>query len=224
MEFFQEVFNQYITRSDFFIEAFIEHISLSATAILLVTIIGIPIGILMTRYPKIAPAILSFVNLLWTIPVIAFFGIMMSVLGLTRANALSALLIYGLLPIVRNTYVGIMEVDPFVVEAGKAMGSTKWQLLFGIQIPLALPVIIAGFRNMAVMTISFAAIASFIGVGGLGRAIWRGISLNNLSMTVAGSILVAALAISVDLLLGLIERLVLKRVQGKKQNGGQAYE
>lgn len=224
MEFILEVLSQYSTRSDFFLQALIEHINLSGTAIILVSIIGIPVGILMTRFPKIAPGILSFVNFLWTIPVIAFFGIMMSFLGLTRANALSALLIYGLLPIVRNTYVGIMEVDPFVIEAGKGMGSTKWQLLFQIELPLALPVIIAGFRNMAVMTISFAAIASFIGVGGLGKAIWRGISLNNLSMTVAGSILVALLAIVVDLILGYVEKSVLRRVQGKKQNGGKAYE
>lgn len=178
----------------------------------------------MTRYPKIAPAVLSFVNFLWTIPVIAFFGIMMSILGLTRANALSALLIYGLLPIVRNTYVGIMEVDPFVIESAKGMGSTSWQLLFHIKLPLALPVIIAGFRNMAVMTISFAAIAAFIGVGGLGKAIWRGISLNNPSMTVAGSLLVALLAIIVDLILGFVEKKVLKRVQGTEKKGGIVYE
>lgn len=224
MTFVQEVISQYINRSDFFIQALLEHISLSGTAIILVSIIGIPIGILMTRFPKIAPGILSFVNFLWTIPVIAFFGIMMSFLGLTRANALSALLIYGLLPIVRNTYVGIMEVDGSVIEAARGMGTTRWQLLFGIELPLALPVIIAGFRNMAVMTISFAAIASFIGVGGLGKAIWRGISLNNLSMTVAGSVLVALLAILVDLILGYLEKQVLKRVQGNKDNGGQVYE
>ncbi|OLS02346.1 ABC transporter permease [Tissierella creatinophila] len=219
MNLLREVIDQYINRSGFFLEAFIEHIELSAMAIILVTLIGVPIGIIMSRYPKIAPPILSFVNFLWTIPVIAFFGIMISVLGLSTLNALFALLIYGLLPIVRNTYVGIMEVDKSIIEAGKGMGSTKWQLLFQIELPLALPVIIAGFRNMAVMTISFAAIASFIGVGGLGKAIWRGISLNNLSMTIAGSILIAALAIAVDLSLGYIEKRVLLRVQGRTKGG-----
>ena len=130
-----EVLNQYIKRSDFFLEALLEHISLSGTAVLIVALIGIPVGISMSAYPKIAPAILSFVNFLWTIPVIAFFGIMMSILGLTRANALSALVMYGLLPIVRNTYVGITEVDPFVIEAGEAMGNTKFQQLIYIKIP-----------------------------------------------------------------------------------------
>lgn len=224
MNLIREIIGQYINRSDFFIEAFIEHIELSGTAILLVTLVGVPVGIAMTRYPKIAPSILSFVNFLWTIPVIAFFGIMISVLGLSKLNAILALLIYGLLPIVRNTYVGIMEVDKSLIEAGKGMGSTKWQLLFQIELPLAMPVIIAGFRNMAVMTISFAAIASFIGVGGLGKAIWRGISLNNLSMTIAGSLLIAALAISVDLILGYIEKRVLYRVQGRNNKEEIVYE
>lgn len=224
MNIVRDVIDQYINRGDFFLEALIEHIQLSGIAILLVTIIGVPIGIIISRYPKIAPSVLSFVNFLWTIPVIAFFGIMISLLGLSTLNALLALLIYGLLPIVRNTYVGLTEVDKSIIEAGKGMGSTKWQLLFQIELPLALPVIIAGFRNMAVMTISFTAIASFIGVGGLGRAIWRGISLNNLSMTIAGSILVAALAICVDLFFGYIEKKVLFRVQGRTKGEVVTYE
>lgn len=224
MNLIKEVINQYINRSDFFIQAFLEHINLAGTAIVLVTLIGVPLGIFMSRYQKIAPPILSFVNFLWTIPVIAFFGIMISVLGLSKLNAILALLIYGLLPIVRNTYVGITEVDRFLIEAGRGMGSTKWQLLFQIELPLAMPVIIAGFRNMAVMTISFTAIASFIGVGGLGKAIWRGISLNNLSMTLAGSLLIAALAISVDLSLGYVEKKVLSRVQGRKKEEEIIYE
>lgn len=214
-----DIISQYINRSNFFLQALVEHIQLSAMAILIVTVIGLPLGIMMTRYPKIASPILSFLNFLWTIPAIAFFGIMISVSGLSTFNVLFVLLIYGLLPMVKNTYLGIEKVDKSMVELAKGMGSSGWQLLFQIELPLALPLIIAGFRNMALMTISFVTIASFIGIGGLGKAIWRGISLNNLSMTIAGSILVGLLAILVDLILGYIEKRVISRVQGIPRGG-----
>lgn len=215
-----EVISQYINRSDFFLQALIEHIQISAIAIVFVTVIGLVLGIIMTRYPKVASPILSFLNFLWTIPVMAFFGIMISVSGLGAFNVFFALLIYGLLPMVKSTYLGIMGVDGSVIGAAKGLGSTKSQLLFQIELPLALPIIIAGFRNMVLMIISFAAIASFIGMtGGLGKIIWRGISLNNLSMTIAGSILIALLAILVDLILAYIEKRIVARAQGITRGG-----
>ncbi len=128
-----------------------------------------------------------------------------------------ALTAYGILPIIRNTYVGIEEVDPQIVEAAIGLGSTDLQLLWKVQIPIALPVIIAGFRTMVVMTIALAGIASFIGAGGLGVAIWRGITTNFTEMTVLGSLLVALLAMGSDLILGLVERLIRKRVLGTEK-------
>jgi osmoprotectant transport system permease protein len=124
------------------------------------------------------------------------------------------------LPIIRNTYVGISEVDSQIIESAVAMGSTDRQLLLKVQIPLALPVVIAGFRTMVVMTIALTGIASFIGAGGLGVAIWRGITTNYPEMTAAGSILVALLAVVVDFLIGLMEKKARKRVLGTEKIGG----
>ena len=116
-----------------------------------------------------------------------------------------------MLPVIRNTYVGLKEVDEQIIEAAVGIGSTPWQLLWKVQFPLALPVIIAGIRNMVVMTIALAGVASFIGAGGLGVAIWRGITTNFDEMTIAGSLLVALLAIFSDALLGILEKKLLRR-------------
>ncbi|MBS4537615.1 ABC transporter permease [Clostridium sp. D2Q-11] len=210
----------YIERRDYFLEITLEHINISLIAILCIFFIGVPLGILISRYRKLAPFVISFTNFLYTIPVIAFFGIMVSIIGLGTTNAILALIIYGLLPVVRNTYVGITEVDKSIIEAAQGMGSTRFQLLFNIQLPLALPVIIAGLRTMIVMTIAMTAIAAFIGAGGIGTAIWRGISTYNTDLLFAGSILVALLAIIADRILEFIEKIVIKKVQGKNIKGG----
>jgi len=107
---------------------------------------------------------------------------------------------------VRNTHTGLTNVNPLLIEAATGMGSTKWQVLYKIKLPLAMPVIVAGIRNMAVMTIALAGIASFIGAGGLGVAIYRGITTNNKAMTVVGSLLIAVLAIAVDFIIGAVEK------------------
>ncbi len=215
-----EIISQFINRSDFFLQALVKHIQISVIAIVLVTVAGLTLGIMMTRYPKIASPILSFLNFMWTIPVIAFFGILISILGLSTFNLVFVLLIYGLFPMVKNTYLGIEGVDQSMVELAKGMGSSGRQLLFQVELPLALPLIIVGFRNMVIMMISFVTIASFMGiVGGLGKVIWRGISLNNLSMTIAGSLIVALLAIVIDLILGYIEKRAIYRSQGIPRGG-----
>lgn len=181
---------------------------LTFLAILIITVIGIAVGIYMTRNKVIAGFIMGTVNIIYTIPSIALFGFLVALTGIGNKSALIALCIYGLLPVIRNTYVGINEVDPFLIQAATGMGSTDRQLLLKVQIPLALPVIFAGFRTMVVMTIALGAIASFIGAGGLGVAIWRGITTNFPEMTFAGSLLVAGLAFVFDFILGLIERLM----------------
>jgi len=158
--------------------------------------------------------ILNLVNFLYTIPSIALFGFLVSLTGIGNKSALIALILYGILPMIRNTYTGIKEVDYQIIEAARGMGSTDKQLLFKIQLPLALPFIISGFRTMVIMTIALAGIASFIGAGGLGVAIWRGITTNFPAMTFAGSILVASLAIFSDLVLGIAEKKVNKKIYG----------
>jgi len=195
-------------RKEFFLTLFIQHMYLTFLAILIITVIGIAVGIYMTRNKVLAGFIMGTVNIIYTIPSIALFGFLVALTGVGNKSALIALCIYGLLPVIRNTYVGINEVDPFLIQAATGMGSTDRQLLLKVQIPLALPVIFAGFRTMVVMTIALGAIASFIGAGGLGVAIWRGITTNFPEMTFAGSLLVAGLAFVVDFILGLIESLM----------------
>lgn len=200
-----------IDRKDFFLTLFIQHIYLTFLAILIITVIGITLGIYMTRNKLLAGITMTLVNIIYTIPSIALFGFLVALTGVGNKSALIALCIYGLLPVIRNTYVGINEVDPFLVQAAIGMGTTNNQLLFKVQVPLAIPVIFAGFRTMVVMTIALGAIASFIGAGGLGVAIWRGITTNFPEMTFAGSMLVAGLAFVVDFILGIIEKLMKKQ-------------
>lgn len=214
MNFILEILKLYKERFDFFSELLIQHIVLSLTAIVFITIIGIVLGVYITRNKRVAGVVLSITNFLYTIPSIALFGFLVALSGIGNTSALIALTVYGVLPIIRNTYVGISEVDSQIVESSIAMGSTDAQLLFKVQFPLALPVIIAGFRTMVVMTIALTGIASFIGAGGLGVAIWRGITTNYPEMTAAGSLLVAMLAVVVDYFLGILEKKTKKRVLG----------
>lgn len=214
MAFILRMIELFMERKAFFLDLIGEHIMLSLIAIAWITVIGISLGIYITRQKRVANLVLAITNVLYTIPSIALFGFLVSLTGIGNTSALIALTAYGILPIIRNTYVGIEEVDPQIVEAAIGMGSTDRQLLWKVQMPIALPVIIAGFRTMVVMTIALAGIASFIGAGGLGVAIWRGITTNFTEMTVLGSLLVAFLAMGSDLILGMIERVIRKRVLG----------
>ncbi len=214
MKIIIDVFNLYIDRSDFFINLLLEHLTLTLISVAIITVLGLSIGVYMTRNEIFAKVMLALTNFLYTIPSIALFGFLVIITGIGNKSAITALVLYGLLPIVRNTYVGIREVDAQIMESAKGMGSTKGQLLFKVQLPLALPVILAGFRTMVIMTIALCGIASFIGAGGLGVAIWRGITTNFPEMTIAGSLLVALLAIVSDLLLELAEKKMKKRILG----------
>lgn len=207
------IFQLLIERKDFFMELLIQHFILSLIAIVIISVVGISIGISMTFNEKWANFVLSLTNFLYTIPSIALLGFLVTITGIGNKSAITALCMYGALPIIRNTYVGIMEVDPDIIESALGMGTTQKQLMFKIQLPLATPVIMAGFRTMVVMTIALAGIASFIGAGGLGVAIWRGITTNYPEMTLAGSLLVALLAILADGLIGLVEKKVRFGVQ-----------
>jgi osmoprotectant transport system permease protein len=221
MTFLLNAFHLLIDRSDFFIDLIFEHLFLSGIPIIIITVIGIPLGILMTRNRKVEKIVLSSINFIYTIPSIATFGILIPLMGIGKTNAMTALVIYGLLPVIRNTFVGINEVDSEIKSAATAMGSTNWQLLIHIELPLALPVIVAGFRTMVVMTIALAGIASFIGAGGLGVAIWRGITTYFMEMTFVGSILVATVAVTADFLIGKVEKNVKKRILGYGKEGGE---
>lgn len=210
----QEMWKLYLSRQEYFHNLLIEHLQLSAISIVLALAIGLALGILIAQQDRFSLPVLGTINFIYTIPSIALFGILLPLTGLGNNTAIIALTVYALLPIVRNTYAGLKNIDPTIIEAGIGMGSTEWQLLWKIKLPLALPVIMAGVRNMVVMVIATCGIASFIGAGGLGVAIFRGITTYQLSMTYLGSLMIAAVALCCDILLGKLEKQITLRING----------
>lgn len=199
----------------FFANLTIEHILISLLAISIASVLGIILGIIISEYRRFSGLILGTVNILYTIPSIALLGFFITITGVGNTTALIALIIYALLPIIRSTYTGIININPLIIEASEGMGSTKLQQLFKVKLPLALPVLMSGIRNMVTMTIALAGIASFVGAGGLGVAIYRGITTNNSAMTFLGSLLIAILALVFDFILGLIEKRLTNRKRVK---------
>jgi osmoprotectant transport system permease protein len=185
-----------------------QHIALSLAATLSAVLIAVPLGIVLTRYRKWAAPVLTVVSILQTIPSLALLGFMIPLLGIGPLPAIIAMILYALLPILRNTYTGILDVDPSLLEAGKGIGMTGFQMLRMVKLPLARPVIFAGIRTATVMTIGVATLASFIGGGGLGDLILRGISMVDTGVILAGAIPAAILAIVFDLLLAWIDWIV----------------
>ena len=189
-----------------------EHIWIVGVALLIATPIGVVLGIVITKHEQFASRVLNGANILMTVPSIALFGLMLPVLaivnmGLGKVPAIIALVLYSQLPIIRNTYTAIKNVPSSLVDAGRGMGMGKWKLLRELEIPLATPVIIAGLRTAAVMNIGIAAIATYIGAGGLGVYIQQGIARVYPEMILSGAILVSLLAIIVDGGMALLERL-----------------
>ena len=201
----------YRDRFDFFIKLTLQHLQISGTAILIAATLGLTLGILISENKKLSPLVLGTTNIIYTIPSISLLGFLIPLSGVGNLTAIIALTVYGLLPMVRSAYTGITTIDPAIIEAARGMGSTRMQMLRKIKIPLALPVIIGGIRTMVLMTIALTGIASFIGAGGLGVAIYRGITTNNPAMTVAGSFLIACLALLLDALLSGLERHIRKK-------------
>ena len=160
----------------------------------------------MARYRKFAEPIIGVTAVFQTIPSLALFGFLVPLIGIGTMTALIALIIYALLPILRNTYTGITTIDDSIIEAGRAMGMTNGQLLRQIEFPLALPFIMAGIRTATVLTVGIATLATFVGAGGLGDVIYRGLQSYNNALVLAGALPVALLAILFDLVLKWIEK------------------
>lgn len=198
-------------RREFFLTCLAEHIRISLTAAVCAGVLGILTGILISRHKKAASVVLAVINVIYTIPSISLLGFLIPFTGIGNKTAIIALTVYGLLPIVRNTYTGLTNVDASILEVAEGLGADKKQVMLQIRFPLALPVIISGFRNMVVMIIAMGGIASFIGAGGLGSAIYRGITTYNMTLTAAGSILIALLALVSDWLLSKAEKAVNRR-------------
>ncbi|MEH2072300.1 MAG: glycine betaine ABC transporter substrate-binding protein [Nostoc sp.] len=200
--FFSEYFQEIVLRTG-------EHLILVVIAMVVAVSIGIPLGILITRQPKLAQPIIGLTNAIQTTPSLAIFGFLISVPflgGIGKIPAIVALILYALLPLIRNTCIGINSVEPAIREAGRGMGMTDRQLLFQVEIPLALGVILAGVRVATVISVGIATIAAAIGGGGLGVFIFRGISTLNNQLILAGAIPAALIALSADLTLGWLEK------------------
>lgn len=211
MELLKEILQIYMERREWFLELFGQHLKIAGIAIVLAGIMGLLLGIFIAEKEFMAPVILTLANIFYTIPSISLLGILIPFTGIGDKTAIIALTLYGLMQMIRNTYTGICGVSQEIIQAARGMGSTDIQILWRIKLPLALGVILAGVRNMVVMTLSVTAIAAFIGAGGLGVAIYRGITIYNPALTFAGSVLIALLALIADLLLGILENYVKKR-------------
>jgi osmoprotectant transport system permease protein len=191
-----------------------EHLWLVGISMLLALAIGVPLGILLTRRPRWKAVVLGSTNVIQTIPSLALFGLLLPLPWLgARADRLAivALALYALLPIVRNTYVGIAGISPPVREAAIAMGLTSGQLLWHVELPLALPVMLSGIRVAMVITIGVATIAAAVGAGGLGEFIFRGIAMVDNGVILAGALPAALMALAADLSLSGVEKLLMRR-------------
>lgn len=199
-------------------ELVLEHLYLVALATGIAVLIGVPLGVLLTRKPALSKPVLGFANIMQTVPSLALFGFLIPVNlilfdvkivgGIGARTAIAALALYSLLPIIRNTFTGINNVDPAIREAGRGMGMTDWQLLVQVELPLALGVILAGVRVATVICVGTATIAAAIDAGGLGRYIFRGLRANDNLLILAGAVPAALIALGADLFLGYVERAI----------------
>lgn len=208
------IFKEITENGPYYINLLLQHMKISVFSIIISVILGIGIGIYIFYNKKVRSLILGVTNGIYTIPSIAVLGLLIPLVGIGFWNASVTLIIYGLLPVIRNTYTGLENIDKKIIEVSEGMGATEFQTFKNIRLPLALPIIISGIRTVVIMTISLAGIASFIGAGGLGQAIYRGINTNNSVLIVIGSLLIAILAIILDYLLNIVEKSAFRKVNG----------
>ncbi|MDN5359739.1 MAG: osmoprotectant transport system permease protein [Thermotogaceae bacterium] len=212
MEFFEYIFDN----GDRILFELLRHLQIIGIALPIAIAIGVPVGIAISNHKKTANVVIYIASVLMTIPSLALFGFMVALLapfnaGIGVPPAVIAVVVYSLLPLIRNTLVAIQEVDPATVEAATGMGMTKTQILFKIRLPLAVPIIMAGLRNAAVMGVSVTTIAYLIGARGLGYFIFSGLSRSRLVMVLVGAILVGALGIGTNYGLLKLEELLTPR-------------
>lgn len=199
----------FIEHREEILSATLDHVWLVLIAMLIAIAISVPLGMFIVYHKALRTLALGIASILQTIPSLALFGFLIPIPfigGIGKRTAIVALVLYALLPILRNTYVGLTSIDPAILESAEAMGMTRGQIMVRVRFPLALSVILAGIRTATVLTIGVATIAAAIGAGGLGSFIFRGVAMVNDALLLAGAIPAALLAILADFLLGLIER------------------
>jgi len=182
------------------------HAWMSLAGVFLGTLTAVPMGIFVSRKPKLSSYTIDIAGMLYTIPSLAVLGFFLPFLGLGWAPAIAALIIYSWLPVLRNTCTGITGVDASIIEAAKGMGATPFQMLVRVELPLAMPIIMAAIRTVTVLTVGITTMASLVGAGGMGELIFQGISMMDNGMILAGTIPVSLMALFFDQVLGLLER------------------
>lgn len=207
MNTWEQLITYFQTNGSYVLAQFVRHFLISIYGVVFAAIVAIPLGILIARHRKLSGWVISMANVIQTIPSLALLGMIMVVLGLGTNTVIVAVFLYSILPILKNTYTGIKSVDTNLVDSGKGMGMTKFQVLTMIELPLSLSVIMAGIRNALVVAIGVTAIGAFIGAGGLGDIIIRGTNATNGgAIILAGALPTALMAVLSDLLLGFIEK------------------
>ena len=207
MNLVQQFFYYFEQNGNYVLSQFLRHFLISIYGVLFAAIVGIPIGIMISRKKKMAGWIISLANLIQTVPSLAMLSILMLGLGLGVNTVIVTVFLYSLLPIVKNTYTGMIQVDRNILDVGKGMGMTQWQRLYMVELPLSVSVIMAGIRNALVVAIGITAIGAFVGAGGLGDIIIRGTNATDgTAIILVGALPTALMAIITDFVLGTIER------------------
>jgi osmoprotectant transport system permease protein len=184
----------------------VRHAWMALAGVVIGTLTAVPIGIAISRKPRASAVVIDLAGMLYTIPSLALLGFLLPFMGLGWMPTITALVIYSWLPVLRNTCTGILGVDPAAKEAAKGMGSTNLQLLMNVELPLALPVIMAAIRTVAVLTVGITVMGALVGARGLGELIFQGIAMMNNKTILAGTIPVSIMALTFDQLLGMVER------------------
>lgn len=195
-------------RAGYLLGLAIDHVQITIVAVAIACIIGIPLGIFLVKHEKLSMVIMSIINACQAIPSLAFLGILIPLTGIGLKTTVILVIIYAILPITKNTYTAIHNLDPVMLETARGIGLTDMQVLTKIQIPLALPVVMAGVRIAGVWAVGTVTVAAYAGGGGLGSVIYSGISMMNLNMILSGAILACLIALMMDFLIGLLEKLV----------------
>lgn len=207
MNVFQQFFYYFQENGSYIFAQFIRHFLISIYGVLFAAVVGIPVGIMISRRRKLANWVIRLANIIQTIPSLAMISILIIGLGLGVNVVIVTVFLYSLLPIIKNTYTGMIQVDKNILDVGKGMGMTARQRLFMVELPLSVSVIMAGIRNALVVAIGITAIGAFVGAGGLGDIIIRGTNATEgTSIILAGALPTALMAIITDWLLGILER------------------
>ncbi|MBP1039599.1 ABC transporter permease [Vagococcus sp. BWB3-3] len=195
----QELMNYVSTNASYIINQFAIHIYISVIGVVLTLIVGFPLGVFLSVNQKVATLVIGMINVIQTIPSIGMLTVLLIVMGLGKNTVIATVFLYSLLPIVNNTYVGLNNVDPVYVDSARGVGMSRFQVLYMVKVPLALPVILAGVRNALVISVGITTIGSFVGAGGLGDIILRGITITDgKSIIFVGAFLCALIALGMD--------------------------